>query len=84
MGQWRDAIARYYPANSSVRTTNDWDKHLPATLCAYRSTPDASAGVSQYKMVYMIEMALPLLGDTGPEQATAECPYEYVEWIKNS
>ncbi len=32
-------------------------------------------------------MTLPLdlmLRDTGPEQATDECPYEYVEWIKDS
>ena len=31
-------------------------------------------------------MTLPLdlmLGDTGPEQATKECAYEYVEWIKD-
>ncbi len=32
-------------------------------------------------------MTLPLhlmLGDTGPEQDAHECPYEYVEWIKDS
>ncbi len=66
---------------------NDWDDHLPATLCAYRSTPHASTGVSPYKMVYGVEMTLPMdlmLGDTGPEQPGQECPYEYVEWIKDS
>ncbi len=66
---------------------NDWDDHLPATLCAYRSTPHASTGINQHKMVYGIEMTLPLdlmLGDTGPEQAAKECPYEYVEWISDS
>ncbi len=65
---------------------NDWDHHLPAVLCAYRSTPHASIGVSSHKMVYGVEMTLPLdlmLGDTGPEQPTHECPYEYVEWIKD-
>ncbi len=65
---------------------NDWDHHLPVTLCTYRSTPHASTGVSPHKMVYGIETP-PLdlmLGDTGPEQATDECPYEYVEWIKDS
>ncbi len=34
-----------------------------------------------------MEMTLPLdlmLGDTGPEQPEQECPYEYVEWIKDS
>ncbi len=66
---------------------NDWDDHLPASLCAYRSTPHASTGVSPHKMVYGIEMTLPLdlmLGDTGPEQAAKECLYEYVEWITDS
>ncbi len=66
---------------------NDWDDHLPATLCAYRSTPHASTGVSPHKMVYGIEMTLTLdlmLGDTGPEQAAQEYPYKYVEWINDS
>ncbi len=38
-------------------------------------------------MVYGEEMKLPLdlmLGDMGPEQPKYECPYEYVEWIKDS
>ncbi len=34
---------------------NDWDDHLPATLCAYRSTPHASTGFSPHKMVYRVE-----------------------------
>ncbi len=47
-------------------------------LCTYRSAPHARTGVSPHKMVYGIEMTLPLdlmLGDTGPEQAAKECPY---------
>ncbi len=66
---------------------NDWDDHLPAALCTYRSTPHASTGVSPHKMVYRVEMTLPLdlmLGDTRPEQPEQECPYEHVEWIKDS
>ncbi len=66
---------------------NDWDDHLPAALCAYRSTPHAITGVSPHKMVYRVEMTHPLdlmLGDTGPEKPEQECPYEYVEWIKDS
>ncbi len=66
---------------------NDWDDHLLAALCAYRSTPHATTGVSPHKMVYGVEMTLPLdlmMGDTGPEQPEQECPYENVEWIKNS
>ena len=77
---------------STLRTVvseqqDDWDDHLPAALCAYRLTPHASTGVSLHKMVYEIEMTLPLhlmLGDTGPEQANDDCSYEYVEWIKDS
>ncbi len=41
-----------------------------------------SAPTDRHKMVYGIEMTLPLdlmLGDTGPEQAIDECPYVYVE-----
>ncbi len=66
---------------------NDWDDHLPAALCAYRSTPHASTGVNPHKMVYGVEMTLFLdlmLGDTGPKQAGHKCPYEYVERIKDS
>ncbi len=66
---------------------NDWDDHLPAALCAYRSTTHASTGVSPHKMVYGVEIMLPMdlmLGDTGPEQPEQEYSYEYVEWIKDS
>ncbi len=66
---------------------NDLDDHLPATLCTYRSTTNATTGISPHKMVYGIEMTLPLdlmLADTGPEQDAHECPYEYVEWIKDT
>ncbi len=66
---------------------NDWDDHFPAALCAYRSTLDASTGVSPHTMVYGIEITLPLdlmLGDTGAEQPADECPHEYVEWVKDS
>ncbi len=65
-----------------VEQHNDWDNHLPAALCAYRSTPHASTGVSPRKMVYGVEMTLHLdlmLGDMGPEQPEQECSYEYVE-----
>ncbi len=30
---------------------NDWDDNLPSALCAYRSIPHASTGVSPHKMV---------------------------------
>ncbi len=66
---------------------DNWDNHLPEAICAYRSTPHASTGISTHKMVYGIEMTFPLdfmLGDTGQEQANDNCPYQYVEWIKDS
>ncbi len=66
---------------------DDWDDHLPAALCSCRSTPHASFGVSPHKMVYGIEMTLPLdlmQGDTGPKQTNDDCPYIYLEWIKDS
>ncbi len=66
---------------------NGWDDHLPAAICAYGLTLHASTGVSRHEMVYGIKMTLLLdlmLGDTRPEQAADECPYEYVEWIKDS
>ncbi len=65
---------------------DDWEAHLPPALCACRSTPHDSTGVSPHKMVYRIEMTLPLdlmLGDTGPQQANADCPYD-VTWTKDS
>ncbi len=71
----------------TVEQQNDWNDHLPAALCAYRSTSHASRGVSSHMMVYRVEMTLSLdlmLGDMGPEQPEHECPYEYVEWIKDS
>ncbi len=46
---------------------NDWDDHLPA----------AYTGISPYKMVYGVEITLPLdlmLGDTGPEQPKHKAP----------
>ncbi len=87
---WKDAIARYLSVLGNVmsKQQNDWDDHLPAALCVYRSTPHASTGVSPHKMIYGIEMTLPLglmLRDiTGPEQPADDCLYEYVEWVNDS
>ncbi len=66
---------------------HDWDDHLPAALCAYRSTPHASTGVSPNKRVYGVETTLPLdlMHETlGPKKPECECPYEYVDWITDS
>ena len=49
---------------------DDWDYQLPALLSAYRSTPHGSTGVSPYRMLYGVEMTMPLdlvIGDVGRE-----------------
>ena len=49
---------------------DDWDDQLPALLSAYRSTPHGSTGVSPYRMLYGVEMTMPLdlvIGDVGRE-----------------
>ncbi len=60
--QSNGAVERCNPTLLSMLRTvvleqqNDWDNHLPAALCAYRSTPHAGTGVSPHKMVYGVQM----------------------------
>ncbi len=57
--------------------------HLPAVLSAYRSTPDSSP----YRMVYGVEMTMPInlvVGEVGQQRSNVHCPVEYVEWLKGS
>ena len=65
---------------------DDWDDHLPAVTCAYRSTPHDSTGVSPFKMVFGHEMTLPidLQHDVGTRTRIPKCPVEYVEWLKQT
>ncbi len=66
---------------------DDWDDQLPALLSAYRSTPHSSKGVSPYRMLYGVEMTMPLdliLSDIGSERPDIHCPTEYVGWLRGS
>ena len=48
-----------------------------AALCAYRSTPHGSTGVNPHKMVYGVEITLPMelmLGDRGPNNPNRSAP----------
>ena len=65
---------------------NDWDDHLPAVCCAYRSTPHESTGVSPFRMVFGRNITLPidLQNDVGLHQQFPECPSEYVEWLRQT
>ncbi len=56
---------------------DDWDDQLPALLSAYRSTPHGSMGMSPYRMLYGVEMTMPLdlvIGDVGRERPEVHCP----------
>ena len=66
---------------------DDWDDQLPALFSAYRSTPHSSTGISPYRMLYWVEMTMPLdlvIGDVGRERPDVHCPTEYVEWLRGS
>ncbi len=66
---------------------DDSDDQLPALLSAYRSTPHGSTGISPYRMLYGVEMSMPLdlvIGDVGRERPDVHCPMEYVEWLRGS
>ncbi len=66
---------------------DDWDDHLPAVLSAYHSTPHSSTGLSPYRMVYGVEMTMPIdlvIGEVGQQRPNVHCPVEYVEWLKGS
>ena len=66
---------------------DDWDDHLPTILSAYHSTPHSSMGLSPYRMVYGVEMTMPIdlvVGEVGQQRPNVHCPVEYVEWLKGS
>ena len=65
---------------------NDWDDYLPAALCAYRTTPHASTGLSPFKMVYGREMTIPLdlQIPTGESKSIYSCETEYVQWLQDT
>ncbi len=62
---------------------DEWDDHLPAVLSAYRSTPHSST----YRMVYGVEMTMPIdlvIGEVGRQRPEVHCPVEYLEWLLGS
>ena len=66
---------------------DDWDDQLPALLSAYRSTPHSSMGVRTYRMLYDVEMTMPLdlvICNVDREWPGVHCPTEYVEWLSGS
>ncbi len=66
---------------------DDWDDQPPALLSAYQSTPHGSTGVTPYRMLYGVEMTMPLdlvIGDIGQGQPDVHCPTEYLEWLRGS
>ena len=65
---------------------DDWDDHLPAVCCAYRSTPHDSTGVSPFRMVFGREITLPidLQHDVGTRHRIPKCPIEYIEWLQQT
>ena len=66
---------------------DDWDDHLPALLSAYHSNPHSSTGLSPYRMVYGVEMAMPIdlvIDEVGRQIHEVYCPIQYlnfVEWL---
>ena len=68
------------------KARNDWDEHLPAVSCAYRSTPHDSSGVSPFRMVFGHDITLPidLQNDVGLRHKFPTCPNEYVEWLRQT
>ncbi len=66
---------------------DDWDDHLPTVLSVYRATPHSSTGLSPHRMVYGIEINLPVdlvFGEMGQERPAVHCLCEYVEWLRSS
>ncbi len=50
---------------------DDWDDHLSAALSVYRSTPHSSTGASPFRMLYGVEMTMPLdvvIGEVGRQK----------------
>ncbi|CAG2249684.1 Retrovirus-related Pol polyprotein from transposon 17.6 [Mytilus edulis] len=63
---------------------NDWDDHLPFLLMAYRATIHDSTGYSPFFMMFGRDMMCPIDVVTGnsPDEINANCPVQYVEWLK--
>ncbi len=66
--------------------TNDWDRHLPYVLLAYRTSLHASTGCSPQLMVYGKEANLPvdLIYPTAVKGYQPSCGPDYVDFIRSA
>ncbi len=63
---------------------DDWDDQIPALLSGYPSTPHSSRGLNPYRIVYRMEMTMPLdfvTSDVGWEWPNVHYSTEYEEWL---
>ena len=66
---------------------DDSDDQLPGLLSAYGSTPHSSMGMSPYRMLFGVEMTMPLdlvIDDVAWEWPNVHCPMEHVKWLCKS
>ena len=62
---------------------DDWDRHLPCLLCAYRATVNESTGCSPNLLMLGRKTTLPVDIMHPPQQYQEfRCHNEYVEWIR--
>ena len=62
---------------------DDWDRHLPYLLCAYRATVNESTGCSPNLLMLGRESTLPVDLMYPPKQYQGfQCHNEYVEWLR--
>ena len=60
---------------------DDWDRHLPYLLCAYRAAVNESTGCSPNLLMLGRELTLPVDLMYSPKQYQGfHCHGEYVEW----
>ena len=65
---------------------DDWSDHLDYIMMAYRSALHESTGCSPNRVIFGREVNLPLTVQLGEQHFCqgAECPIEYVRWVKNT
>ena len=64
-----------------------WEDHLPFVTMAYRSTSHESTKCSPNLLMFGEEIRLPvdlMFSSTALEEERPVCPFEYVEWLRNS
>ena len=65
---------------------DDWSDHLDYVMMAYRSSLHESTGCTPNRVIFGREVNLPLTVQLGEQHSCegAECPIEYVQWVKNT